>query len=81
MGQGSKTLAGAGAAPQDNPPRQQPTEDGSSNQERGGGKGNVLVASPVCIYSARGGAPAALPLLSLVIMLHLGVVLQHNYSA
>lgn len=62
MGQGSTTLAGAGAAPQDNPPRQQPTEDDSSNQERGGGKGNVPAASPVCIYSARGGAPAALPL-------------------
>lgn len=41
MGQGSTTLAGAGAAPQDNPPRQQSIEDGSSNQERGGGKGNV----------------------------------------
>lgn len=65
MGQGSTTLAGAGAEPQDNPPRQQPTEDDGSNQERGGGKGNVLVARPVCFYSAKEGAPAALPLLTL----------------
>ena len=61
MGQGSTTLAGAGAAPQDNPPRQQPTEDGSSNQERGGGKGNLSKARPVGIYSAERGSACGAP--------------------
>ena len=38
MGQGSTTLAGAGAAPQDNPPRQQPVKDSSTNESGAGAR-------------------------------------------
>lgn len=37
-GQGSTTLAGAGAAPQDNPPRQQPVKDSSTNRSGAGAR-------------------------------------------
>lgn len=38
MGQGSTTLAGAGAEPQDNPPRQQPVKDSSTNESGAGAR-------------------------------------------